>query len=514
MVFQVNNVYANKKIVTKTVTFFILVLTLSLLLVQLSPVNAQDPGASLTGTITNEGIDLDDDGHFDVLRVGIEVNVTTPGTYTVDAGGLYDGVPNVAYVQDNATEYLTVGLHFLYVDLDGTKIYAGNVSPTHLASVYLIDNTDTTIDQKADLALPTSYTFDDFQRPVLNIEIEKIQREITVEQSGKILVSNAYTINNLGFMAENLTIGIPENAKDVKVRDEMGTLETSIDDTMMTVSLRSILDTNQTGTLYVSYYLPWNEHITNPNGNDYTLSSTFYENFNSTIGTLTVSVTLPDGATYQSSTLNPDSVQKNGPETMTFLFTDVNPSDNLTFEINYQYSVFWASLYPTIWVGIIAVIGTAVYFVWGKPQQGISAPTVQVPTKDLTNFVNTYDEKTSIKSELASLEERQQKGKIPRRKYKVRKKMLEGRLSAVSRSLSTLGASIRAGGSKYERLMSDLEIAEAKLENVEKDLQRVKARHNRGEISKGAYEKLLEEYQNRIEDAESTIDGVLLRLRD
>ena len=36
------------------------------------------------------GVDTDGDGYFDYLNLGIEINVTTPATYTVDAGGLYD----------------------------------------------------------------------------------------------------------------------------------------------------------------------------------------------------------------------------------------------------------------------------------------------------------------------------------------------------------------------------------------------------------------------------------------
>ncbi|PVX24111.1 MAG: hypothetical protein CW716_10770 [Candidatus Bathyarchaeum sp.] len=150
---------------------------------------------------------------------------------------------------------------------------------------------------------------------------------------------------------------------------------------------------------------------------------------------------------------------------------------------------------------------------WGTPKT-ISAPTIQVPLKDLKSFVDTYEEKMTIQSELESLEERLQKGKIPRRRYKVRKKMLDGRLSTVSRTISTLQAKIRASGSKYSRLMNQLEVAETKLEGVKRDIQRVKSRYSRGEISKGAYGKLVEEYQNRIEDATATIDGVLLRLRD
>ncbi|MCJ7721436.1 hypothetical protein MUO98_03385, partial [Candidatus Bathyarchaeota archaeon] len=104
--------------------------------------------------------------------------------------------------------------------------------------------------------------------------------------------------------------------------------------------------------------------------------------------------------------------------------------------------------------------------------------------------------------------------KIPRRRYKIRRKMLDGRLSAISRNLSSISETIRAAGSKYATMLRQIEVAEAKLEGAEKDIQRIKARYSRGEVSKGAYGKLLEDYQSRIEDAEATIDGVLLGLRD
>jgi chromosome segregation ATPase len=164
-------------------------------------------------------------------------------------------------------------------------------------------------------------------------------------------------------------------------------------------------------------------------------------------------------------------------------------------------------------MGIIAIVASIVLFFWGTPQT-ITAPTIQVQPKILKRFVDTYEEKTTVRSELMALEGRLQKGKIPRRRYKVRKKMLEGRLSTISRNLSSTRETIRSAGSKYVNMMRQIEVAETKLEGAERDTQRIKTRYRRGEISKGAYGKLLEEYQNRIEDAEATIDGVLLRLRD
>jgi hypothetical protein len=198
---------------------------------------------------------------------------------------------------------------------------------------------------------------------------------------------------------------------------------------------------------------------------------------------------------------------------VTFSFSDVAPSDDLNFDVNYRYLLFWSSFYPTIWVGVVVAVASAFAFLWKVPKPATSV-LIPVPPKDIKRFVDAYEEKTRIRSELESMEGRLRKGKIPRRRFKVRKKMLDGRLSAVSRNLSSLREKIRAAGPKYANMMRRIEVAEANLEGAERDSQRVKARYRRGEVSKGAYGKLLGEYKRRGEDAESTIDGVILRLRE
>ncbi|HDQ05918.1 MAG TPA: hypothetical protein ENN36_04235 [Candidatus Bathyarchaeota archaeon] len=471
--------------------------------------------ARLTKTIYDEGVDTDGDGYYNYLNLGVEVNVTTAGTYTVDAGGLYEPTPNYVSVQTKNTTYLGVGIHVVYLALDGTEIYAASVNPTKIAGILLYDETNTTLSEVHDLSLSTTYTYDQFQRPVIEIEFSEVEREIILDQAGSIRVVNAYRITNLGFRAEAVVISFPEDAYDLEVRDEMGTLTKSTENNTLTVTLRSTLETNETETLYLIYNIPWSSHINQKDGNDYGLSFTFYEQFNSTIGKLTVSVTLPKGAKFQSATpLDPVTVKESSlQETVNFAFSDVTPSNNLDFEINYEYNVFWGSFYPTIWVGILAIAASAVFLVWGTPKT-ISAPTIHVPPKDLRSFVDAYEEKIKIRSELESLEERLRKGKIPRRRFKVRKKMLDSRLSNVSRTLSSLRENIRAAGPQYASMMRQIEVAETTLEGTERDLQRVKNRYRRGEISKGAYMKLVEEYNGRIEDAEATIDGVLLRLHE
>ena len=311
-----------------------------------------------------------------------------------------------------------------------------------------------------------------------------------------------------------MTIGLPEGAYGVVVRDEMGELEATAEDNILTVPLRGVLNTSEMETLYLAYRVPWENSVNQQNGINYNLYFTFCEGVNSTIGELTVSVILPEGAEFQSSTPRaPDSIKESGQETLTFVLSDVDPLDDLTFTVDYKHLLFWDSFYPTVWIGIIVVVALVLSFFWKAPKLSVSQ-VIQVPPKDLKSFVDSYEEKARIRSELESLEERLRKGKIPRRRYKIRRRMLEGRLSALSRNLSSLTDTIRSAGSQYAGMMRQIEVAEANLEGAERDLKRVESRYRRGEVSKGAYGKLVDEYKSRIEEAEATIDGVLLRLRE
>jgi hypothetical protein len=507
------NSHMHKKTAFKMVVFLMIILTLSLLLAQMSPVSAQNEPASLTGIIYDEGVDTDGDGAFDFLNLGVEINVTTAATYRVEAGGLYDSTYNSVSVLTNSSAYLNAGIQIIDVHLNGSSVYAAGVNPTYIAYIDLYDGSDNLLDQVYDLPLSKQYSYSEFQLPIIIVEFDEVEREIILGQEGSIFVTNAYQIKNVGFWTSTIELGFPEGAYDFEVRDEMGTLETSTGTNVITVNLRNIINTNEVETLYVNYHLPWETYVSEQNGVDYNLKFTFYEQFDSTIGKLTVSITLPRGAELKSSTPQADNIEKSDLQKMTFAFSDVTPSQNLDVEVNYKYLVVWGSFYPTIWVGLLAVAAGVVVLFFGAPKT-VVAPTISIPTKDLKSFVDTYEEKVTIQTELEALEDRLQKGKIPRRRYKVRKKMLDGRFSTICRNLASHRDTIRAAGSKYAKMMREIEVAEANLEGAERDLQRVEARYKRGEVSKGAYGKLLEEYTRRIEEAEATIDGVLLRLRE
>ncbi len=265
----------------------------------------------------------------------------------------------------------------------------------------------------------------------------------------------------------------------------------------------------------VAYRLPWKTYVTPHGGHYYNLTSTILEHIHGATGKLSVAITLPEGAEFHvSNPIRPDSVEKSPlQETVTFTFFNVTQFQLIDFDLTYGYLVFWASFRPTLWMGILVLVLGAVALFWRAPRPP-SISIVPVPPENLRSFVEAYERKTAIQVELESMEQKLRKGKIPRRRYKVRKKMLEGRVSTLSRDLSGLREKIIAGGPKYANIMRQIEVAETMLAGVEPAIRIAEARYKRGDLSKGAYRRLLEDYNNRRERAKTTIDGVLLRLSE
>jgi len=352
-------------------------------------------------------------------------------------------------------------------------------------------------------------------------DVHEIKREIKLDQWGGIQLSDSYYMTNRRPSILNIKLGLPKGAYDVSLRDELGYIEKSVEEgnattyTNVTVYFRTALEKDEEGKFTVTYRLPWKKYVNQHNWRDYDLTFTFFEQFDWSIKKLTVTITLPGGAEFQSSKpLDPRNVEKSVfQETITFTFFNVTPFHDLDFDLTYGYLVFWASFYPTLWMGVLVIVACVIALIWRAPRPP-PIPIVPVPPEDLRSFVEAYEGKTRILLELELMEEKLRKRRIPRRRYKVRKKMLEGRLSTFSRDLTDLREKIRAAGGRYASIMRQIEVAETMLEGVERDIRRVEARYRRGEISKGAYRRLLQEYHRRRERAKTTIDGVLLRLRE
>jgi len=371
---------------------------------------------------------------------------------------------------------------------------------------------------------PFWFRFEGTDKDFMVIEAKEIRRDITIESWKRVIISDNYEIIPKAGNLSELKVQLFPGAFEVSAWDEFGnafeeenievTKGDALTSTNVTLTFSPALTQNKLAKFKLVYQVPWKNIISQSDWQNHRIALASLDNFNWITRKLVVTLIPPEGAEFRGQ-LDSGVTQKSVfQETLTLVYYNVTPFQNLSQEVTYQYNAFWASFRPTLWVGTAAVILGVLALLWRAPRPAAPIPTILVKPEELKSYVDAYEEKRRSLMKLETLEEKARKGKIPRRRYKVRKKALESRLSVLSKDLTRLREKLRTASPKYAEMMRQIEIAEAELEGIEAGIRRTETRYRRGEISTAAYHKLLEDYYRRRERARITIDGILLRLKE
>jgi hypothetical protein len=365
------------------------------------------------------------------------------------------------------------------------------------------------------------------------IGIKKLDRIITINPVGDVVASDSYRIVNnstgsIGFFG----VDLPLAASNIVGSDQFGrTLTVELLGTggtfkLVNVTFISPISIAESTLVKVEYTLP---SVSSGQTTHFVLNLVLFPYFDYYIDEASVTIVPPEGARFltpQLSSIAPSlslsrevfqetlSIRREG---VSHIDLDV-PSEN-ALQITYDYNPLWLSFHPTLWVWTLAVVGSIVVAFWRKPQPspvriGVPKLPIGLSPDYVRTFTEAYEEKNRITSELKFLDVRAQKGKIPRRRYKVQRKTLEVRFDALSRNIAELKEIFRSASGIYADLIRQLDAAEIELNEVETNTRSVEAHHRRGELSLEEYKKFLTDYQRRKEKAETTINGILLRLRE
>jgi hypothetical protein len=366
------------------------------------------------------------------------------------------------------------------------------------------------------------------------ININNLDRQVKISPMGDIAVSDCYRIkNNSTARIGSLKISLPLDAANVVARDEFGrNLATDVpvssgNTRFVNVTLTSPLNSGASTRVSADYTLP---SASSGQTTRFTLNFDLFSALNCYVDEATVKFVPPEGAKFlepQLSSLDPSSslIREIFQETLSINREGVSnidyaiPSED-ALQITYDYNPLWLSFRPTLWIWALAAVGTVIIAVWRRPKAAaprrVAAPkaSVGLSPDHVRAFNEAYEEKNRIASELKFLEARAQKGKIPRRRYKVQRRTLEVRLDTLSKNIAELKTIFRSAGGIYADLVRQLDIAETELVEVATNIRTIEVRHRRGELSLEDYKKSLADYQRRKEKAETTINGILLRLRE
>lgn len=348
--------------------------------------------------------------------------------------------------------------------------------------------------------------------------LSKLTQEIFIDASGEIRISENYQIKSeTAFQLDTIRLALPSDATGISAIDEQEKKVTSslVDNQTNTHAFSLILLEGQSRSLRINYNLQEETHLAKLDSQTFELNLDMFEHLQNVPKTSTVRITFPEGATIQSFPQQTFKIQRQVfQESLSLSVANFTWFQEEHWTFSYSYPIFWSSFRPTLWATSLVIIGSVIAFAWQRPKAPVAVSVVLVPRKTLNEFVETYEEKKRVILELDQTKQKAAKGKVSRRRYKIRKTTLENRLSGLSKKLTGLRQKIISGGAKYADIMRNLEVAEIELDNIEADMKRIEVRFKRGEISAQTYRRLLEDDLRRREKARTTIDGVLLRLRE
>ena len=380
---------------------------------------------------------------------------------------------------------------------------------------------------------PANVTFSLASDVIQLFDVIELKSEVRISGTGEVEGSDSYYITSKSNASiSSIEIILPPNASSSSAQDQFGRTmsQPTVTDEKTNrykITFASSLESYRSTRFTVKYRLPSN-YTTQMGTNNFNVTFPLFLHVNYYIESASVTFVLPEGARISSfeTTLTGGAYNvARGvfQETLTIdrrgisYLENVLPSENV-LRIVYEYNPLWLSFRSTLWMWALAIVGCTVAIVWKRPKAParVSVPIVGMRLRPeyIKSFIDAHEEKKKIIFDIESLENRVRKGKIPRRRYKVQRKTLETRLSTLSRNLTEFKEKMRAAGGQYVELMQQLEIAETEINEVEANIKSIESRHSRGELSLEAHRKLLSDYQRRKERADTTINGILLRLRE
>jgi hypothetical protein len=386
-------------------------------------------------------------------------------------------------------------------------------------------------------ALATFY----IQSGVLQItDINTLTSTITVSPSGTITRQDDYMIKSLD--ANNLAafmLNLPSYATNVVTRNGAGAvltnevLGTAGSILLVNTTLPSYLSTGQTVQIVVEYTLPSISEGSN--------QLLVFPAFNYFADQATFNLITPEGASI-TTTNSSASVITNGfeqkltltREDVTYVDYSVPNYDNIQF--NYSYSPLWAAYRPTIIVFALSIVGCAGVIFWrkrttkeDKPKKRIansqknankngtqktqSVKTLKTPEL-IHKFIEDYELRTELRDEQEALDIKVQKGRIPRSQYKLQKKSIAFRVEGLTHSIREYKEALSNSSPEFAGIIAELEKAETNLNLATSHVKNVELQRKSGEITIEQYKENISDTQQEKETAESTVNGILLELRE
>lgn len=392
--------------------------------------------------------------------------------------------------------------------------------------------------------------------------ITNADRWLKIDPWGVVYVEETITVKGLGaeksddanrldlnHQIAGFEFAVDKNAKVTSVSDDLGSLnlkESQPDNDyiprqniqlgflVVPVVFRHPIYGGETYTFTAKYQMNATDVIA-VEGNEYTLNTTMFSIFNTTILNLNSVYELPAGAKFVSHDFRSTSHSSivsistyDERSTLSYFkhiemelsIINATYTDNRQFTITYEYStvgIGHLQYILTFVLTFIALLGLFYMFSqynFYKDSKTVQIEKGKIPIQEIDTFIKYFMDKSDANALINELTEQRRRNKLSQKDYNgkvraVRKRIADG-VSDLERSIKDLSTK----GAKYDRLVSRIMIADQKINDVRTNSNNTRKQYAKKAIAKDIYQKIMREYRIEIEKQESSINRALSELRD
>ncbi len=341
-------------------------------------------------------------------------------------------------------------------------------------------------------------------------------RLIAISPSGNVQVTDNYSITNRGGRVSSVAFTLPRGISGVSASDVIGpvttapTVNSDGTNTLTFTPRFGSVAFNQSLRVQITYLLSPSTYISSGSLGTFTLNFAAFNNVKFYEPMLTTKIMTPMG--FRLNTLTGQVPQTSGGQ-IVLQVSPLTPSSNLGFSMTYQLNPFWASLSPLAWAGLLeAALAASVLALWRG--QGAATTMAGAPSQLIGQFVDLFDERSSLRLEEDKMEEDMNRGAMNRFDYKQRRRIMDRRMSEIDRTLAPVKLQLSSSLARYGDMIKKIERAEAELQVIKATSADLKNQNRSGKISRDLYESLSNDLVRRKDKAQQTIDTIVINLRE
>ena len=350
-------------------------------------------------------------------------------------------------------------------------------------------------------------------------------KEVVLSPWGGYDVTDTFQLRNTGNVTLTAAaLQLPKDARNVAAFDGISSISTSIsernDSRAVDVTLRYPLRGSVGNSVYndmytfsVRYSLDYSSRVKQLSFDKLRLAASLATGIDVAVTSWSVKVTLPEGASFDSS-VPTGTVKKDGLTTVvSFVLTNVTSSQSLQLNLDYGYFPLWSLYRPAQWIGISAVfVGVIVLTRRRRPKQGARVEGRNVEM--IRSLADLVEEELSLWKEGEELEAALDNRSLGRKDYNRRKGIVEQRLRSVAGSLASTKQKMRQSETPYARVLDRIDAAEHEVTVARAEMARLRGQQRTGKLTRGAFEKLEADNRRRMERARSGLESAVAELRE